>query len=154
MGIESFLKTGVRPSLIPILINYYQDREMCVKWNGVMSNKRHLKGGGPQGATLGLLGYSCQSNDNADMVEEDSRFKFVDDLSLLEVLNLLLVGLSSFNIKSQVPNDIDVHNQFIPPKNFKTQSWLNEINKWTEDKKMLINAQKTKSMVFNFTDKH
>ena len=154
MGIESFIKMGVRPSLIPILINYYQGREMCVKWNGVKSSQRHLKGGGPQGATLGLLGYSCQSNDNADMVEEDCRFKFVDDLSLLEVLNILLVGLSSYNIKVQVPNDINIHNQFIPPENLKTQSWLNGISQWTEEKKMLINAEKTKAMVFNFTDNH
>ena len=26
LGIESFLQNGVRPSLIPVLINYFQDR--------------------------------------------------------------------------------------------------------------------------------
>ena len=37
LGIESFLKNGVRPSLIPMLINYFQGRQMKVKWNGKIS---------------------------------------------------------------------------------------------------------------------
>ena len=31
LGIESFLKNGVRKSLIPILISYFQNRQMSVK---------------------------------------------------------------------------------------------------------------------------
>ena len=31
LGIESFLKNGVRPSVIPLLISYFQDRQMRVK---------------------------------------------------------------------------------------------------------------------------
>ena len=34
LGIESFIRNGVRPSLIPVLINYFQNREMTVKWHG------------------------------------------------------------------------------------------------------------------------
>ena len=99
LGIESFIKNGVRPSLIPVLINYFQDREMSVKWHGCRSVPRHIKGGGPQGATLGILEYLSQSNDSADCVNVGDRFKFIDDLSVLEIVNLLTVGLSSFNIK-------------------------------------------------------
>ena len=33
LGIESFIQNGVRPSLIPILINFFQDRRMTVKWH-------------------------------------------------------------------------------------------------------------------------
>ena len=69
-------------------------------------------------------------------------------------MNLLTVGLSSFNLKSSVPNDIPVHNQFIPPENLKSQKWLDEINIWTENQKMLINQKKTKTMIFNFTENH
>ena len=29
LGIESFIRNGVRPSLIPVLINYFQDSEMA-----------------------------------------------------------------------------------------------------------------------------
>ena len=34
LGVESFTKNGVRPSLIPVLVNYFQNREMTVKWHG------------------------------------------------------------------------------------------------------------------------
>ena len=153
LGIESFIKNGVRSSLIPLLINYFQDRQMSVKWHGHQSVPRIIKGGGPQGATLGLLEYLSQSNDSANCVNVADRFKFVDDLSILEIVNLLTVGITSFNIKQQIPTDIPTHNQFIPPENLDSQEWLNQINEWTKKKKMQINSKKTKTMIFNFTDR-
>ena len=57
LGVESFIKNGVRPALVPVLVNYFQDREMSVKWHGCTSVPRHIKGGGPQGATMGILEY-------------------------------------------------------------------------------------------------
>ena len=82
------------------------------------------------------------------------RFKFIDDLSILEIINLLSVGICSFNIKQQVPNDIPSHNQFIPPENLKSQEWLKKIEQWTDDQKMVLNEKKTKTMIFNFTENH
>ena len=38
LGVEAFLKCGVRPSLIPILVNYFQNRTMRVKWHGCSFN--------------------------------------------------------------------------------------------------------------------
>jgi hypothetical protein len=154
LGIESFIQNGVRPALIPVLINYFQDREMSVKWHGVRSVPRRIFGGGPQGATLGILEYLSQSNNSADCVPEDDRFKFIDDLSILEIVNLLTVGITSFNLKLQVPNDIPSHNQYIPAQNLESQNWLDQINEWTVNPKMLINQKKTKCMVFNYTDKY
>ena len=154
LGIESFIKNGVRPSLIPVLINYFQDRQMSVKWHGCWSVPKDIHGGGPQGATLGLLEYLSQSNNSADCVGVVDRFKFVDDLSVLEIVNLLTVGITSFNIKHQIPSDIPTHNQFIPPQNLKSQGWLDEIDHWTENQKMMINGKKTKTMIFNFTENY
>ena len=57
---------------------------MTVKWNGLKSTERKLNGGGPQGAIFGLWEYLAQSNDNSDCVNPDYRFKFVDDLTVLE----------------------------------------------------------------------
>ena len=96
--------------------------------------------------------YLSQSNESADCVEVADRFKFVDDLSILEIVNLLTVGLTSFNIKHQVPTDIPHHNQFIPSENLKSQEWLDSIDEWTENQKMMINEKKTKTMIFNFTE--
>ena len=62
------------------------------------------------------------------------------------------MGITSFNIKQQVPTDIPQHNQFIQPDNLQSQSWLDKIDKWTEKQKMIINEKKTKTMIFNYTD--
>ena len=154
LGIEAFMKCGVRSSLIPVLINYLQGRTMQVKWHGKTSTMRELNGGGPQGATFGIWEYLAQSNSNADCVNPERRFKFVDDLTVLEKINLLIVGLSSFNTKMSVPNDIPEHNQYIPQENLESQQYLEQIRDWTLNQKMILNHKKTKLMVFNFTEKY
>ena len=151
LGVKSFIENGVRPSLIPILINYFKDRKMSVNWHGKRSVLKHIKGGGPQGATIGLLEYLSQSNSNANCVNANDRFKFIDDLSILEIINLITIGLASHNLKGQVPSDVPMHNQIIPAENLQTQDWLNSIQKWTKDQKMVINSKKTKAMIFNFS---
>ena len=153
-GIKSFQENGVRSTLIPLLISYFQERHQSVKWMGVITTPRRINGGGPQGVTLGILEYLSQSNNSADCVGPDDRFKFVDDLTILEIVNLLTIGLSSYNVKHQVPNDIGEDNHFIPPDNLKSQEYLNEINEWTKNKEMMINQAKSKTMLFNFTTKY
>ena len=128
LGIESFLKNGVRASLIPLLINYFQGRFMKVKWHNEYSSERELKGGGPQGGSLGIWEYLSQSNDNADCVDENERFKFVDDLSFLEIIQLLNIGLATYNLKQHVPSNIPVHNQILDAKHLKSQQQLSTIN--------------------------
>ena len=93
LGIESFVRNGVHPSLVPVLVSYFQDRQMSVKWHGCRSVPRQINGGGPQGATLGIIEYLSQSNNSADCVNEKDRFKFVDDLTILEIVNLLTYQL-------------------------------------------------------------
>ena len=154
LGIQSFIANGVMPSIIPLLISYFENREMRVKWHGKMSQPRKLPGSGAMGANLGNWEFLSQTNNNADCVPEEDRFKFVDDLSTIEVINLLTIGLSSFNMKEQVPSDIPTHGQFIDSSNLKSQTYLNQINKWTEEQKMIISEKKTKAMIFNFTDHH
>ena len=87
-------------------------------------------------------------------VEEIVRFKFVDDLTFLEVIYLLSVGIATYNVKQHVPSNIPSHNQIIPPRNLKSQQSLNVINEWTKKKKMKLNVKKTKNMIFNFTRKY
>ena len=114
LGVKSFIENGVRPSLIPLLINYFQGRTMKVKWQGKVSKPRNLKGGGPQGSTFGVWEYLSQSNSNADFINEEDRFKFVDDLSFLEIIHLMQVGLASYNVKQHVPANVPFHNQIVP----------------------------------------
>ena len=124
---------------------------MSVKWHGQVTVPRRINGGGPQGATLGILEYLSQSNESANCVSPEDRFKFVDDLTVLEIVNLLTIGMTCFNVRGQVPSDILEGNQYIPASNLKSQNYLDEISQWTKDQKMMINKKKCKTMFFNFT---
>ena len=126
---------------------------MVVKWHGVLSAPKNINGGGPQGATLGILEYLSQSNNNADMVSQNDRFKFVDDLTVLEIVDVLSVGLTSYNIRQHVPSDVPTDSNFIPSANLKSQH-LDEIDSWTERQKMQLNSEKTKCMIFNYTNNY
>ena len=75
-------------------------------------------------------------------VQLEDRYKFVDDLTLLEVVNLLTVGITSYNLKQHIPSDLPLHNQFIPPQNLHSQDWLDSIDEWAENQKMVINENK------------
>ena len=144
LGVESFIRNGVRPALIPVLINYFQGRKMKVKWQGQVSSERDLNGGGPQGSSFGLWEYLSQSNDNANCINEEDRFKFVDDLSFLEIIYLLNIGISTYNVRAHVPSDVASHNQVIESSKLKSQSQLKIINEWTNQKKMRLNVKKNK----------
>ena len=151
LGIKAFIRNGVRPTLIPLLVSYFQHRKMIVKWHGTRSSTRDLPGGGPQGCSLGLLEYKSNSNDNADHVPDDMRFKFVDDLSILEKLNLILAGLSEYNFKNHVASDIGIDQKYLPSENFLSQGYLDKIQQWTDDNLMKLNPKKSNVMIFNFT---
>ena len=69
-------------------------------------------------------------------------------------MNLITVGMSSYNVKYQVQNDVLNHNQNIYPHNLECQKYLYFINEWTMNQKVKINHQKTKSMIFKFTNNH
>ena len=128
LGIKSFIKNGVRKSVIPVLISYFQNRKIRVKSQKKLSSVRDLPGGGPQGCNLGLLEYDSQTNENTDFLPEEDKFKFVDDLSILEVINLITIGLAGYNFKQHVASDIGIGQLFIPSENLKSQSHMNEIS--------------------------
>ena len=68
LGVEAFIENWAKKSLIPILLNNVQNRQMVVKW----------------------------------------KYKFIDDLSILEAINLVLVGLANYNFKTHVASELKV----------------------------------------------
>ena len=124
---------------------------MKVKWHGVMSETKLLRGGGAQGSSWGVLSYLSQSNNNADHVPEEDRYKFVDDLTIISLVNLATAKLETYNVKDHVPNHIPTHNTIIKCENLDTQEHLHQINEWTKENKMLLNVKKTDYMIINFT---
>ena len=75
----------------------------------------------------------------------------MDDLTMLEAVYLTNIGISTYNLKEHIPNNIPVHNNVIKSDKLKTQKYLDEIQGWTEKKKMVLNEKKTKMMIFNFS---
>ena len=92
-----------------------------------------------------------QSNSIANTVPVDDRYKFVDDMTIMEKISLVNVGLATYNTKSHVPSHIADHNQFIPSEHLKSQKYMEDIKTWTDDNKMKLNEKKTKNMIFNFS---
>ena len=143
LAIKSFIENGVRRQLIPVLINYFQDRKMYVKWKNVLSSLRDLPGGGPQGCPLGLQSYLSQSNNNTPFLPQTDKFKWIDDLEMLEIINLISIGLASYNFRNHVASDVGVDQKFLPSQNIETQNYMNMICKWTDDMKMKLNQKKS-----------
>ena len=77
LAIKSFQDNGVRSCLIPILISFFENRKMFVKWHGVISSTKSLPGGGPQGTSLGLWSFLSQTNDNPEDTAVHWRGKYL-----------------------------------------------------------------------------
>ena len=148
LAIQKFIKMGVRPSLVPVLASYLTDRQMQVRFNNTYSRTHKLPGGGPQGTLVGLIEYFVQSNDNADCVDQEMRYKYVDDLSVLELVMLASL-LTEYNFKQHVASDIGIDELYVPACNLKTQDNLNDIASWTEVNLMKLNEEKSKYMLFS-----
>ena len=116
---------------------------MLVKWHGKLSDTRNLNGGGPQGGNFGILEYLSQTNGNFNFLDEDLVYKYFDDASVLEIVNLISIRLASHNFKLHVASNIPTHNQFIPGEQLKSQQYLEKISQWTEDTKMELNIEKS-----------
>ena len=95
-------------------------------WASYRNNKQN--GRGPQGSIFGILEYIAQTNFNTEYLTNDEKFKFVDDLSILEIINLLTIGLSTYNMKAHVASDIQSDSTFITPENLKSQTYLQKLS--------------------------
>ena len=148
IAIQKFVKLGIRPSLIQLLVSYLTDRKMRVKFNGEISKLWSLIGGGPQGTLIGGIEYIAQSNDTADVVPPDDRFKYIDDLSLLQLICLsgLLV---QYNFQEHVASDIGIGQEYLPPASYNSQQAIDSIANWTTNNLMKLNEAKCYYMIFS-----
>ena len=103
---------------------------------------------------MGILEYLSQKNHNTDFIDLEDKFKFIDDLSFIEIIHLISIGLCDYDFQTHVAADIASENMFLPGQNTVTQSHLDKIADWTKLAKMKLNTDKSKYMVFNFTRNH
>ena len=90
-GVRSFSANGVCPSLLSLLTSYFMSREMRIKWHGKLSKPQPMPGSGAMGSSLGNWEFDSQTNNNADCVPEQDRYKFIDDLTVLEIVSLIKI---------------------------------------------------------------
>ena len=89
-----------------------------------------------------------QSNDNADSVSPKDRFKFIDDLSVLQLV--LLSGLlTEYNFHQHVASDISVSQKFLSSDKYPMQKNLDQIAEWTKNNLMKLNEAKCHYMIFS-----
>ena len=157
--VSKFIKLGLRPSLVPVLIDYLTDRTMSVKFNGEVSPVFNLTGQGQQGSQLGQVAYTVSNSDAANgpdlltdeprfNINNDDRYKYCDDLSILELLSLAGI-VTEYNVLWHVPSDVSVSQKFIPPEMTNTSVALQQITDWTNDNLMLLNPLKSNYMFFS-----
>ena len=123
---------------------------MKVKFNGEESDLVALIGGGPQDTLLGQLEYLVLSNDNAYMISPSDRYKYVDDLTILQLI--CLSGLhQEFVFTEQVASDLGVGQLYLPADAYQTQSHLDKITQWSQENLVKMNEEKSNYMIFSRT---
>ena len=70
------IKLKIRSSIVNILINILNGRKMQVKMNGCTSSSHDLIGGSPQGSLIGQLLHIIGSDDSAQDVPDQDKFKY------------------------------------------------------------------------------
>ena len=142
------IKLGIRSSIVRVLIDFMSQRKMQVKMNNHTSSSYDLIGGSPQGSLIGKLLYIIGSDDAADEIGEEDKFKYVDCLATLDTVNPK-EHLIHYDVWKHVPLDVGTDERFLPPKTFESQSMNNNIVTWTRDNNMVLNKSKSKYMLFS-----
>ena len=121
---------------------------MKVKFNGEMSEVLALIGGSPQGTLIGQTEYLIQSNDNADIVSPEDRYKYIDDLSVLTLV--CLSGLvTEYNFHEHVASDVGTNQLYLSSNTYTMQEKLTFISNWTDENLMKLNERKCNYMIFS-----
>ena len=160
-----------------LIVSYLTERCMCIRYAGAVSTERKMPGGGPQGTLLivllfilqvNLAGAPCQappslppgfsgpenlSTDSSvlpcQIVGKTENKKFVDDLTMLEVVSLDNVIPKVATIGPL--NYHERHGLFLPREKTITQHKLSDLQDFTAANHMKINSKKTKVIPFNFS---
>ena len=69
-------------------------------------------------------------------------------MTVIELVSLASL-ITNYDFKSHVASDVGIDEFFIPADHLQSQQHLDNIAEWTQDRKMKINENKTKYMVFS-----
>ena len=142
------IKLGIRSSIVKILIDFLNERKMHVKMNQKISTTFDLFGGSPQGSLIGQILYIIGSDDSAEEVPEENKYKYIDDLAVLDPVNIK-DKLIPYDLVQHVPSDMAVGQMFLPQNAYQSQEINNQISEWTTRNLMKINESKSVYMVLS-----
>ena len=118
---------------------------MSVKWRGVQSSERRLIGGSGQGTLLGGPQYIVSSSDVASDVPQLDKYRYFDDIQLIELINIAGL-LKSYDFWHHVASDVATDQFFIQPENTNIQKYIRNIEEWTRENLSEINDNKTRGL--------
>ena len=158
---------GVPSWLLKVVMAFLTNRKMVVKYKSKISSIKDLPGGGPQGTLLGLLlflvlindtGFDDQTNNAGELLTSkrnmklvnNIHLKYVDDLTLAEVINLQDKLVDVPITDRPLPDMYHDHTcHVLPPLNSEVYKQLQKTEEYAKLNDMVINYEKTKLMVFN-----
>ena len=70
---------------------------------------------------------------------------------MLELVNLISIGIANHNFKVSVASDIGIGNKYLPPENIQSQTYIQNIETWTHEKQMKLDVSKSKFIISNFS---
>ncbi|XP_035677112.1 phthiocerol synthesis polyketide synthase type I PpsC-like [Branchiostoma floridae] len=116
---------GLRPSLTSWIIDFLTGRRQVVRYQGTLSDSATITCGLPQGTLLGPLIFVAYINSAARQISA-KRWKFVDDLNLLEIRNPTVTP-------SSLQND------------------LSDLEKWSGENSMVLHPGKCQVLHVKFS---
>ena len=72
-----------------------------------------------------VLKNTCH-NQMTNFLNEEEKFKYIDDLSMLELVNLISIGIANDNFKANVASDIGIGHKYLPPENVPLQNYIQQ----------------------------
>ena len=172
-----FNDLGTPNYLLKVMRSYLEKRKMVVRHKGETSDSHLVPGGSPQGTNLGILCYLVNINScgvpfeeiedyirkctninemNHPIIplpppninEKAARFKYIDDLSLCQSVDLSDLKL----IDSDTDRPLNYRDRtfhFLPDEKNELQKTLNDEHKFSNLQKFMLNEKKTHTVIFN-----
>ena len=170
--------------LLRILLSYLQNRKMILRFRKCCSHPKCLSGGCPQGTLIGVILYILYINPigyPGEITLQISDFinnywekvtdipdlspnllplpvtlnsaKYMDDATLQEAINLTTSLASNYDRSGPLPW-WEASGKLLPPENSLLQSEIIKLKEISDNREMVLNPDKTKLLIINFTQNH
>ena len=170
--------------LLRIILSYLQNRKMILRFRNCSSIPKDLPGGCPQGTLIGVILYILYINPIGfpgeitlqinDLVKTYSKHlgivpdllpstntlpvninsvKFMDDATVQEAIELKSSLATKLDRSGPLPF-WESSGKLLPNKNTLIQKEIETIKRISDEREMVLNPDKTKLLIVNFTDNH